>query len=97
MPSRNTYFATHVVKLDSKTRGFTMSKLTQILHLTAVLLCAARLSHAACIPENAPPQPNQDALARLLETQDRCPRQQVREYLVPCLINALAGQAASNS
>jgi hypothetical protein len=38
-----------------------------------VLVFAARLCQAECIPEHSPPQPNQDALARLLKTQDRCP------------------------
>src|SRR4051812_35494266 len=52
---------------------FGMFRITRILFLTVMLLLAARLSQAACIPENAPQQPNQDALARLLATQDRCP------------------------
>ena len=38
-----------------------------------MLLFAARLYQAACMPENSPSQPNQDALARLLQAQDRCP------------------------
>jgi hypothetical protein len=50
-----------------------MRKLTHILHVTAVLLFAARLCQAECIPEHSPPQPNQDALARLLKAQDQCP------------------------
>ena len=95
MPSRNTYFATHVVTLDTKNGGFAMSRLAQILYLTAMLLLATRLSQAACTPENAPPQLNRDALARLLETQDRCPRQQVREYLDACQERAAAPEAAS--
>src|SRR2546425_6833202 len=52
---------------------FSMLKLTHFLLVTAVLLFAARLCQAECIPEHAPPQPNQDALARLLKAQDRCP------------------------
>ncbi len=51
-----------------------MRRLTQLLHLTPLLLLTVQLCHAACVPEDAPPQPNQDALARLLEAQDRCPR-----------------------
>ncbi len=50
-----------------------MFKLAHLLHVTAVLLFAARLCQAECIPEHAPPQPNQDALARLLKGQDKCP------------------------
>ncbi len=50
-----------------------MLKLTHFLLVIAVLLFAARLCQAECIPEHAPPQPNQDALARLLKAQDRCP------------------------
>jgi hypothetical protein len=50
-----------------------MFKLARLLHVTAVLLFAARLCQAECIPEHAPPQPNQDALARLLKGQDKCP------------------------
>jgi hypothetical protein len=38
-----------------------------------MLLFAVRLCQAACIPTNAQQQPNRDALARLLEAQDRCP------------------------
>ncbi|HSF34101.1 MAG TPA: hypothetical protein VLK82_27055 [Candidatus Tectomicrobia bacterium] len=51
-----------------------MPKLTPFLHLTAILLFAVQLCQAACTPEDTPPQPNRDALARLLEAQDRCPR-----------------------
>lgn len=50
-----------------------MRRLTQLLHLTPLLLFTVQLCHAACIPEHAPPQ-HKDALARLLEAQDRCPR-----------------------
>jgi hypothetical protein len=50
-----------------------MSRITKLLYITAMLLFAVRLCQAACTPENAPPQPNQDALARLLAAQDRCP------------------------
>ena len=50
-----------------------MSRLVPLLLLIATLLLAARLSHAACLPEHSPPQPNRDAVARLLEAQDRCP------------------------
>jgi hypothetical protein len=50
-----------------------MPRITQLLHLTTMLLVAVQLCHAACTPENAPQPPNQDALARLLEAQDRCP------------------------
>ena len=50
-----------------------MRKLTQLLYVTVVLLFAARLCQAECIPEHAPSQPNQDALARLLKAQDQCP------------------------
>jgi hypothetical protein len=50
-----------------------MRKLTHISHITAVLLLAARLCQAECIPGHSPSQPNQDALALLLKTQDRCP------------------------
>ena len=50
-----------------------MFRPTPILSLTVMLLLAARLSQAACTPDNAPSQHNQDALARLLETQDQYP------------------------
>src|SRR5439155_25957570 len=50
-----------------------MRKLTHISRITAVLLLAARLCQAECIPGHSPSQPNQDALALLLKTQDRCP------------------------
>jgi len=54
-----------------------MCRLTQLLQVTATLLLAGRLCHAACIPEDpkhlAANQPNQDALALLLIAQDRCP------------------------
>jgi hypothetical protein len=54
-----------------------MGRLTELLHLIAPLLLACRLCHAACIPEDpkhlATDHPNQDALALLLNTQDRCP------------------------
>jgi len=50
-----------------------MRKLTRLLYATGVLLLVARLCQAECVPEHAPLQPNQDALARLLKAQDRCP------------------------
>jgi hypothetical protein len=65
-----------------------MRKLTSLLHVTAVLLFAARLCQAECIPEHAPPQPNQDALARLLKAQDRCP------VTTPDFLNVVEGSGA---
>ena len=50
-----------------------MPRLTQLVPLTAILLFAVQLCQAACIPEEFTAQPNQDAVARLLEAQDRCP------------------------
>jgi hypothetical protein len=35
-----------------------MFGIIRILNLTVMLLLAARLSHAACTPENAPQRPN---------------------------------------
>jgi hypothetical protein len=43
-----------------------MSRLVQLLLLTAMLLLAARLSQGACLPEHSP-------IPRLLEAQDQCP------------------------
>ena len=52
----------------------TSSRLIQFLYAIIVSSrAAARLCQAACIPKNSPAQPNQDALARLLQAQDRCP------------------------
>jgi hypothetical protein len=67
---------------------FTMPKLTHLLHFTAALLFAARLCQAECIPEHAPPQPNQDALARLLKAQDQCPA------TTPDFLNVVEGSGA---
>jgi mono/diheme cytochrome c family protein len=50
-----------------------MPRLTKLVPLTAIALFVAQLSQAACVPENSPKQPNQDAVARLLQAQDRCP------------------------
>jgi hypothetical protein len=50
-----------------------MRRLAKLVSFTAMLLFAARLCQAACTPENSPQQPNQDAVARLLQAQDRCP------------------------
>src|SRR5215831_10770510 len=50
-----------------------MTRLSQLLHLIAILLLGVQLCHAACTLDNAPPQPNQDAVARLLAAQDQCP------------------------
>src|SRR5438552_1712237 len=49
------------------------SRLPRLLYLTVMLLFVARLCQAACIPGGSPAQPNQDALAHLLQAQDRCP------------------------
>jgi hypothetical protein len=65
-----------------------MRKLTSVLHATAVLLFAARLCQAECVPEHAPLQPNQDALARLLKAQDRCP------VTTPDFLNVVEGSGA---
>src|SRR5262245_30161166 len=50
-----------------------MIRLSQLLHLTTMLLLGVQLCQAACTLENAPPQSNQEAVARLLEAQDQCP------------------------
>ena len=58
---------------DTQTQVPLTGRLSRLMCFTAMLLLAARLCQAACIPENSPPQPNQDALAHLLQAQDRCP------------------------
>jgi hypothetical protein len=65
-----------------------MPKLTHLLHFAAALLFAARLCQAECIPEHVPPQPNQDALARLLKAQDQCPA------TTPDFLNVVEGSGA---
>jgi hypothetical protein len=50
-----------------------MRTLAWRLCVLVALLLAARLCQAACIPEGAPRQLNQDALARLLAVQGQCP------------------------
>jgi hypothetical protein len=49
------------------------SKVARALLVTAILLFATPFCEAACIPLNAPPKPNQDALALLLKAQGQCP------------------------
>src|SRR5580693_9097378 len=75
--------------LGGPTTGrFTMRKLTRLLNATGVLLLVARLCQAECVPEHAPLQPNQDALARLLKAQDRCP------VTTPDFLNLVEGSGA---
>jgi hypothetical protein len=50
-----------------------MGRLAKLVFFTALLLFVARLCQAACTPENSPQQPNRDAVARLLQAQERCP------------------------
>jgi hypothetical protein len=58
---------------ELRTEVFAMRRLAKLVSFTAMLLFAVRLCQAACIPENSPQQPNRDAVARLLEAQERCP------------------------
>src|SRR5262249_52614814 len=59
-------------------RSYTLlSRLPRLLYLTVMLLFAARLCQAACVPMDTTklpnPRPNQDALALLLKPQAKCP------------------------
>jgi hypothetical protein len=59
--------------LKNKTGGFVMSKISSLLGLCATSVISASVCQADCIPVNSPAAPNQDAVARLLKAQDRCP------------------------
>ena len=50
-------------------RGPATARLTRLL----TLVLSAGLCQAVCVPEKSPQQPNQDALARLLAAQEKCP------------------------
>jgi hypothetical protein len=65
-----------------------LSAVAWLLLVTVVLLFAAPLSEAACIPRDSPTQPNQDALAMVLKAQARCP------LTTPDFLNLIEGAGA---